>query len=1381
MGDQEKARVPLLTHENYEVWSFRMESHLKAKGVWSAVENDPPELERGANAAAVAAHEIKMTSHNEKSYKARDLMIQFCHDDQIVYLKKEKSAKAIWDVLKQEYSYDSIGVQVRIWSEINMMRLAMGGSMRQHLNDLFTLFDRLAQAGEDVKDSMKIGIILSSVNNDEYKSLVTVIQAWGVERLTLVNVKAQLMTEWMKKENAEDSQGSARYGRYGKVGKMRYDRKFNDWNHQKRQENSFKQEYPFKCYECGVEGHIKRNCPTIGNKVLPDLRDVMKNESENKNDQLKSARLARFDKWYMKSFIGMEKENAENCWCIDSGATHHMCGDKDLFYEIDESRCEGNIITANGEKMKIHGVGKVRLTVQDGNTVTPVWLSEVLWIPELECPLISVHKLVDDGKIVEFLRGDCFIRIKNEKMKIAEFDGSIYRLNLVKRCHVAQKVENKKSVELCVHDWHRRMAHRNLDYIRMMEKEGFKIKKCDCSDFCEPCMIGKMSRIPFPKIATPTENVLDVVVSDVCGYMQEKSIGGSRYFVTFIDVHSGYVDIHFLVSKSEVGKTAINYIEWLKTQLNKKPKVFRTDRGLEYMNGHLQSFLAQEGIHAQQTVGYAPQQNGIAERMNRTIVEAARTLLKAAQLPLSLWAEAVHTAVYVFNRMVSVRTGKTPFELLFGKKSSHGPFHEFGCDALVMVPNEKRQKWDDKAERKIFVGYDESAKGYRFISKNFAKEKRIKVMISREARFLDDHLNCGGNLKNSDLKHNVIDSCVLSLDTHNKENEDEGENIPGVEEVKSNSGENGSENSEENCSVDSSADETVEEEYEDAEEEVPIEFNHETVENQNNMEDDVQMNQNLRRSTRSNFGKLPDRLAYKTEMCADDINYEPRTYQDAVKCDEAEKWIEAMEEELKSIDKNETWELCELPRERKAVGSKWVFKIKTEADGQTTRHKARLVAQGYSQKFGIDYDEVFAPVAKGTTFRALMAVAGNRAMKVRHYDVKTAFLNGHLNEEIYLKPPPGFEKGDKVYRLKKSLYGLKQAARVWNETLHKSLVEKGCSQSSEDQCLYIHKHENGRTFILVHVDDMVTVTDDDKSEGEIMNKIGKDFEIKSLGEIKHYLGIDVVKQESGSFEISQPNYIDKIVSAAGLEYSKVSKYPLDKGYYKLEGKLLESNELYRKLIGMLLYVSTNTRPDISASVSILSQRVIEPRDVDLNEVKRVIRYLKGTRNLKLCLSNKNVPEILSGYSDADWAENRRDRKSNTGYFCSLFGGSTSWSCRKQEVVALSTCEAEYIALSETCKEVTWMKRLAEELEIEVPDSITVKTDSQSCISKLANDNSGGRTKHIDTRFHFVKDQIRNGKVKLKYHETSTNIADLFTKPLGRIKLEELRKLAGLNG
>lgn len=314
-------------------------------------------------------------------------------------------------------------------------------------------------------------------------------------------------------------------------------------------------------------------------------------------------------------------------------------------------------------------------------------------------------------------------------------------------------------------------------------------------------------------------------------------------------------------------------------------------------------------------------------------------------------------------------------------------------------------------------------------------------------------------------------------------------------------------------------------------------------------------------------------------------------------------------------------------------------------------------------------------------------------------DAKTAFLNGSLKETIYMRQPPGFEEGeDIVCLLGKSLYGLKQAAKAWNDAIHSVLTAAGFERNLADPCLYARKYEDEWCYLLIYVDDMIVAA---KSMGiidNVKNAIREHFDLEDLGDIKFYLGIEVTKSGDGYYQLCQSAYINKVAKDFGLGDAKSSNVPLNVNYGKSTDDecviVLDNNNEYQRLIGCLLYIAVNTRPDIAANVSILAQRVSSPRNCDWNELKRVVRYLKGTADLKLVLgSNEHKDDPVFGYADANWAEDKADRKSNSGYIFIVHGAAVSWACRKQSCVALSTTEAEFIALSEACQEARWLRRL----------------------------------------------------------------------------------------
>lgn len=400
---------------------------------------------------------------------------------------------------------------------------------------------------------------------------------------------------------------------------------------------------------------------------------------------------------------------------------------------------------------------------------------------------------------------------------------------------------------------------------------------------------------------------------------------------------------------------------------------------------------------------------------------------------------------------------------------------------------------------------------------------------------------------------------------------------------------------------------------------------------------------------------------------------------------------------------------------------------------------------------------------------------------MHHLDAKTAFLNGKLHETIYMKQPCGFENGSRVCLLRKSIYGLKQAAKSWNDALHEVMMAGEFLQSYNDPCLYSKKINNGYCYVIVYVDDLIVASATTEQVKHVENIFKPHFQMQNLGPIEHYLGMEVTKDKEGNFELNQSAYINKMASDFGLKDAKDAKTPMEVNYGKTDSTTpLDNNVKYRRLIGRLLYLSVNSRPDISASISILAQKVSEPTNEDWNQLKRVVKYLKATHKLRLRLSNIQSKNLaLYGYADATWADDRIERKSNSGRIIHFNGGTISWSCNKQNMVASSSCEAEYISLCDASKEVKWLRQLLEEMHEQFDSPTIIFEDNQSCIALVRDHKFSYKTKHIDTRYKMIRDLVKKKIIKCEYCPTEEMVADLLTKPLSSIKHNYFRKLCNM--
>ncbi|KAE9596295.1 putative RNA-directed DNA polymerase [Lupinus albus] len=487
---------------------------------------------------------------------------------------------------------------------------------------------------------------------------------------------------------------------------------------------------------------------------------------------------------------------------------------------------------------------------------------------------------------------------------------------------------------------------------------------------------------------------------------------------------------------------------------------------------------------------------------------------------------------------------------------------------------------------------------------------------------------------------------------------------------------------------------------------------------------------------------------------------EPSSYQEAVL---DPLWQQAMNDELSALHKTGTWTMVSLPPDKRAIGSRWVFKIKIKSDGSIERYKARLVAKGYAQQYGMDYEETFAPVAKMTTIRTLIAIASVRQWHISQIDVKNAFLNGDLHEEIYMVPPPGVSHNPgEVCKLQKSLYGLKQAPRAWFEKFSIVITSLGFSSSPHDSALFVRNSHHGCIIISLYVDDMIITGDDIDGITKLKTQLAEQFEMKDLGTLTYFLGIEVASSPRG-YLLSQSKYIADILDLVSLSDTKDVDSPLETNarYTSSDGVPLSEPTLYRTLVGSLVYL-TITRPDIAYAVHIVSQFVSSPSTVHWAAVLRILRYLRGTQFQSLLFSSTSSL-TLSAYSDADCGD-PTDRKSTTG-FCIFLGDSLiSWKSKKQDVISRSSTEAEYRAMATTTAEIVWLRWLLASLGVDQPEPTPMYCDNKSAIQIAHNSVFHERTKHIEIDCHFTRHHFQHGTITLPFISSSLQIADLFTKP-----------------
>ena len=528
--------------------------------------------------------------------------------------------------------------------------------------------------------------------------------------------------------------------------------------------------------------------------------------------------------------------------------------------------------------------------------------------------------------------------------------------------------------------------------------------------------------------------------------------------------------------------------------------------------------------------------------------------------------------------------------------------------------------------------------------------------------------------------------------------------------------------------------------------------------------------------------RLPER--YQARQVTAEIAT-PATYEEALTGPQKKQWEVAINDELQSLVANNVWELAEAPKGVNIVSCKWVFKIKRLLNGQIDRYKARLVARGFSQKYGIDYYETFAPVVRMESLRILLAIATKEDLEIHQMDVITAYLAGDLKEEIYMETPLGLRNATrKVCKLRKGLYGLKQSARVWNQRIGKKLRESGMTAISSDHSVWVSQNHN--LILALYVDDIVLFARDMQTIQWMKDVLNKNFNMKDLGPISTVLGIRIQRDRvRKTLRADQSHYVREILKEFRYEDCKPLQVPAEGyDYFRPAGtddEAYESPTRYQRAIGELSWLVRGTRADLAFAVHKLSQHCQNPSVRHWTGVQQVFRYLKSSQAIALRYARDD--RDLLGYSDTDYASDPSDRKSTMGYVFVLSGAAITWSARRQQAIATSTTEAEYMGLCNAAKEAVWVRNFLQDVGRGAyaggAHATRILGDNQGALRLVANPEFHSRTKHIDVQYHYVRELLEDGTISVEYVRTSEMAADCLTKPLKKLQLQANLGIMGL--
>ncbi|KAL8116381.1 hypothetical protein AgCh_022764 [Apium graveolens] len=817
---------------------------------------------------------------------------------------------------------------------------------------------------------------------------------------------------------------------------------------------------------------------------------------------------------------------------------------------------------------------------------------------------------------------------------------------------------------------------------------------------------------------------------DLFGPVNVMSIAKKKYALVIVDEFTRYTWVYFLHTKSETASILIDHVKHLDKLVKDSVKTLRSDNGTEFKNLIMEEFCKNHGIKKEFSALGTPQQNGVVERKNRTLIEAARTMLEEAKLPTYFWAEAVQTACFTQNASLINKQGKTPYEMVKKKKPNLKYFHIFGCKCFVLKTHpEQLSKYDLKADEGIFVGYPLSTKAFRVYNLR-TKVVMESINVSFDDKkitgledFIDhDQLRFENEDSNSDtenpdslspdavntdgLNSDIIETVVTTpkedapeQGEHTQDlttSQETSEHTSGSSSSDSSSSDKPSSNSAENLNSEESNSESI------------VSGGASENENEDSMDhggasSSIENLPSARKWTKSHTPDLiignPD-AGVRTRTCTSNeclYNYflsqtEPKKVEEAL---QDADWVQAMQEKLNEFERNKVWTLVPRLKNRSVV------------------------------------------VARLEAIRIFLAYAAHKKFTVFQMDVKSAFLNGELEEEVYVEQPPGFvdsKHPDYVYRLDKALYGLKQAPRAWYETLAQFLLESGFNRGTIDKTLFYLNHGKDLLLVQIYVDDIIFGSTNDRLCKKFAKLMQSRYQMSMMGELSYFLGLQVKQNEEGTF-ICQTKYTRNLLKKFGMQDCSSASTPMA--------------------------TVTKLDKDTGKSVDITDYR--DPREPHLTAVKRIFKYLKGTADMGLWYPRESDFKLI-GYSDADFAGCKIDRKSTSGS-CQFLGGRlVSWFSKKQKSISTSTAEAEYITAGNCCAQILWMKNQLLDYGLTY-FKIPIYCDNQSAIAMTGNPVQHSMTKHISIRYHFIREHVDEGTVELHFVPTDQQLADIFTKPL----------------
>lgn len=1078
---------------------------------------------------------------------------------------------------------------------------------------------------------------------------------------------------------------------------------------------------------------------------------------------------------------------------LDSGATDHLTYCRTVLQNIKYLDRKVKIKCANGENLTFSEEGDLCFSLEVQGVVHSEIIEGILLSSSVSENLLSLRRIVEAGNEVLFKENIVIIR-NNQGVELmrGKYTNNMYKLSfrvlkemtgkaflgnlegtgtvgdseMMNNAGASTSSLPEKVTDLQKENgwlWHRKLGHSSQGYLKKLVGQFSELKGVKFVDeirTCNECLKGEFTRLPCNQKRERATCVLQIVHSDLVGPLPKSYGTKKRWFVSFVDDFSRYATVFSMEFKSDTSDAFKQYIAATKREqgLQAKISVLRCDSGGEYTSEALKEVCKQEGIEIEMSECQVPQHNGTSERFNRTIMKMVRTALFDSMLPSSFWDYALGASTFVYNHLPhSACKFAVPISRWLNKNPSLEYIRRFGCLLYFYNTDKNAKKLDAKGLPGIFIGYQRTG--------------CVVYNPQKGQIFRATHVRCVENKVYGDVKDDMkifyngikqvseTEDGLLWLNSSDLALAEEAENWS-TEVV--------------NKRAHKRTFSEMENEQLSLENEERCVLNSET----GVLKGDTQSHKSeeVEGADSDDFSEIigieeeciesdDESYAHAFLSCSDG---EPTTFKEAMKHPDCEKWTQAMNVEFQAMAKAGVWKLVDRPKRGRVMGSRWVYKIKYVSDAPV-RYRARLVSQGFLDKPRSKV-ETYAPVVRDSSYRTIFAIANKFGWKLHQLDITTAFLNGELEEEILMEIPEGYEnwlelRKTKVCCLQRAIYGLKVSPKIWNDRFHAAMQELKLVRDIAEPCIYTAKGEGHKVVILtVYVDDILLTGNWKEKIKEIREKLSSEFEVKYLGQPKKFLGISVSRDLKGHIlSLNQKEYIEGLVEKFKCKNLKNVSTPYSSAKEALTEVLnWEGVFPFRSLLGALLFVARATRPDINFAVNLLSRNQSDPSVEDCVKALRVLQYLKGTSDIGLRYTGST--NEIDGFADADFAGNKEDRKSTTGSLVRLFGDLVYWKSKKQGCVARSSTEAEYVALSETSRELVAIRNLVGRILKPFKYPSVIYEDNESTKMLVYTEEMKG-LRHIEVSYHFIKEQVKNKVVELKSVRSSNQLADILTKEL----------------